>query len=105
MVDVLAGRAGPRGPWDVVLLDVDNGPGFLVHASNGSLYAVAGLESARAALAPGGVLVVWSSHASPALLRGLRRVARAGDEVAETVLPVTREERSFEYALYVLVRG
>ena len=105
VADVLSGLAGPAGPWDVVLLDVDNGPGFLVHLSNGRLYAVPGLRTARAALTPGGVLVVWSSHVSAPLLAALRRAALPGDDVVETVLPVTREGRSFEYALYSLVRG
>jgi spermidine synthase len=105
VADVLAGRAGPPGPWDVVLLDVDNGPGFLVHPSNSALYAVPGLATARAALAPGGVLVVWSSHVAPPLHEALREAARPGDEVDETVLPVVREGRSFDYAVYSLVRG
>jgi len=104
VADVLSGRVGPAGPWDVVLLDVDNGPEFLVHRSNGPLYAVAGLERARAALASGGVLVIWCSAVSRPLLRALHRVARTGDEVAETVLSVAREGRSFEYALYSLAR-
>ena len=58
VLDVLAGRAGPQGPWDVVLLDVDNGPDFLVHSSNAPLYAPPALAAARRALAPGGLLVV-----------------------------------------------
>ena len=42
--------------WDAILLDVDNGPGFLVRPENAGLYAVAGLRAAVAALRPGGVL-------------------------------------------------
>jgi spermidine synthase len=98
------GPAGPSGPWDVVVLDVDNGPGFLVHAHNADLYAVPGLAAARAALAPGGVLVVWSSHVAPELLAALGEVAGPSDDVAETVVPVEREGRAFDYAIYSLVR-
>ncbi len=105
VADVLAGRAGPSGPWDVVLLDVDNGPGFLVHAGNAGLYEAPALAAARAVLTPGGVLAVWSSHVAPALLEALRRVAAAGDAVAEQVLPVRREGRRLHYALYVLERA
>jgi spermidine synthase len=103
--DVLAGRVGPRGPWDVVLLDVDNGPVFLVHSSNAPLYAPPGLAEARSALAPGGLLVVWSSHVAPSLLAALREVAHGGDEVAEDVVEVQREGRALRYALYSLARG
>lgn len=103
--DVLAGTTPPIGPWDVVLLDVDNGPDFLVHASNASLYTPRGLAAARSSLRPGGLLVVWSSHLAPALLGALLEVADDDDEVTQDVLEVEREGRSFQYALYSLVRG
>lgn len=47
----------PHGPWDLVLLDVDNGPGFLLHEHNATLYAATGVHAAYRALAPGGRLV------------------------------------------------
>ena len=102
VLDVLEGAAGPRGPWDVVLLDVDNGPDFLVHASNAPLYEPRGLAAARAALRPAGLLVVWSSHVAPGLHAALREVAGDGDEVSEDVIEVEREGRTFRYALYSL---
>ena len=106
VADVLSGRAPrPGGRWDVVLLDVDNGPAFLVHPGNARLYSVPGLAAARAALRPGGVLAVWSSHLAPALLTALQEVAAAGDEVAEERLTVDREGRTLDYALYVLGRA
>ena len=104
VLDVLAGRCAPRGPWDVVLLDVDNGPDFLVHGSNAVLYEPQGLAAARSVLRPGGLVVVWSSHLAPALLGALLAVAGPGDEVTEEVVPVERGGRSFRYALYSLVR-
>jgi spermidine synthase len=103
VAEVLAGRGGPRGPWDLVILDVDNGPGFLVHAGNAALYEPDGLAQARSSLAPGGVLVVWSSHEAPTLLAALREVAGDADDVVETVVPVEREGRSFRYAIYSVV--
>lgn len=48
-------------PWHAILLDVDNGPAALTRASNADLYDTPGLAAAHAALAPGGVLVVWSA--------------------------------------------
>lgn len=50
-----------RGQCDAVLLDVDNGPGALVHAANDGLYSRRGLGLARSALRPGGYLAVWSA--------------------------------------------
>lgn len=49
------------GPWNAILLDVDNGPAALTRASNASLYDTQGLTTAYEALAPKGVLVVWSA--------------------------------------------
>jgi spermidine synthase len=105
VLEVLAGTAPPHGPWDAVLLDVDNGPDFLVHDSNASLYTASGLGAARSLLRPGGLLVVWSSHLAPTLLQTLAEVAGDGDEVTEDVVPVEREGRSFRYALYSLARA
>lgn len=105
VADVLAGATGPGGPWDLVLLDVDNGPGFLVHARNAGLYAPAGLAAARARLAPGGALLIWSSHRAPGLLADLGTVAGRGDVVTELPLRVVREGRSLDYALYSLARA
>ncbi len=105
VLDVLAGAGPAHGPWDAVLLDVDNGPDFLVHPSNAPLYTASGLAAARSVLRPGGLLVVWSSHLAPALLQALAEVAVDGDEVTEDVVRVEREGRSFRYALYSLALG
>ncbi len=58
-------RASP-GRYDIICLDVDNGPGWTVTEDNAALYSAAGLASCVEALAPGGVLAVWSAHRSPA---------------------------------------
>ncbi len=106
IADVLVGgAAAPVGPWDVVLLDVDNGPDFLVHAANAALYQPAGLACARAALAPGGLLAIWSSHLAPGLVAALDTVAQDGDVVQEQVRRVERGGRQLDYALYLLNRS
>jgi spermidine synthase len=53
-------RAQP-GEYDVVLLDVDNGPIALVDAGNARLYAAAGLRVLSRALRAGGRAVFWSA--------------------------------------------
>ena len=55
VADVAELLAGATGAWDVVALDTDNGPEWLVRAENARLYAPAGLRAVRAALRPGGV--------------------------------------------------
>lgn len=91
------------GKWDAILLDVDNGPGFLVRAENAELYARAGLGAAAAALAPGGILAIWSSHLAPELAEALRSLEVGS--VDEVVREIQREGRSFDYATYVLSRA
>ena len=58
--DVAQRIAEPPAPWHAILLDVDNGPDALAHDRNDGLYGGRGLARAFAALAPGGVLGVWS---------------------------------------------
>jgi spermidine synthase len=68
---VIAGS--PAGRYHAILLDVDNGPDELFER-NGALYRRAGLVAAHAALAPGGVLAVWSAFESQTFTRWLREV-------------------------------
>ncbi len=106
-LDLVAGDVAAAltpGRYDVVLLDVDNGPNFLVHASNAALYSTAGLATALAALRPGGVLAIWSAAPSPALLDRLAAVPGSVD-TEQLVLPVERDGRVFEYAIILTRRS
>jgi spermidine synthase len=64
--------ATSRGRYDVVCLDVDNGPDWTVTDDNAALYGREGLGLMVDALAPGGVLAVWSASSSPGYERLLR---------------------------------
>jgi spermidine synthase len=59
--------------FDAILLDVDNGPEAFTLASNRRLYGAAGLASIRRALAPGGVLAVWSASPDMGFVQHLSR--------------------------------
>lgn len=104
VADVLARR---HRLWHLILLDVDNGPGFLVHPGNAGLYTAAGVRAAYLALAPGGVLAIWSSHLAPELGALLREVSASegGGEVEEEVREIERDGRTLEYAIYLLTRA
>ncbi len=62
-----------RAKFDVVLLDVDNGPAAFSSAENSRLYSERGLAAARAALKPGGVLAIWSAQEDRKFEQRLRR--------------------------------
>lgn len=84
--------------YDLVLLDVDNGPGQLVHASNAALYDAPFLGLTRRILRPGGALAIWSSVEAPDLEASLARVF---DRVEPLTYAVDLQGRDETYWLYV----
>jgi spermidine synthase len=81
----LIGAAHSR--YDAILLDVDNGPEGLTVAANDALYSDAGLQAAREALRPGGVLAVWSQGPDRSFTQRLRQT---GFLVEEVTVPAGR---------------
>ncbi|MBW8727017.1 MAG: hypothetical protein JF625_17960 [Inquilinus limosus] len=95
--DVLA-VAAEGTAYDVILLDVDNGPQPLSAAGNAALYGADGLGILRRALAPDGILMVWSAFEDPDFLA---RTRSAG--FCPAWLPVFRPGRAEPFHLvYVL---
>ena len=93
VADVADHLAAHPATYDVVCLDVDNGPDWTVTTANAALYGEAGLDRCLNALRPGGILAVWSADAradvrgtaarpsrrrAGAHGRGVRRPRRAG---------------------------
>jgi spermidine synthase len=66
------------GPWDAILLDVDNGPEGLSQSENSGLYDETGIWRCRSGLRAGGRLVVWSAGDDPGYTK---RLAASGFEV------------------------
>ncbi len=62
-----------RGPWDAVMLDVDNGPVACCLDANRRLYDKAGLLQIQTALKVGGLLTVWSAQPDPRFVKLLRK--------------------------------
>ncbi len=59
--------------FDIMLLDIDNGPEAFTVAKNDRIYSNTGLTAINGALAAGGVLVVWSAFQSREFERRLER--------------------------------
>jgi spermidine synthase len=96
--DILMAIAEARSTYDLVLLDVDNGPGYLVHDDNVRVYEQDFLAQCRELLNPGGALVIWSAAAAPELLAAMRAVFGEAEEQRHEVLLQDRPEA---YHLYV----
>ena len=87
--------------WDAILLDVDNGPDFLLHEQNAGLYSRSGLRSAYERLTPSGLLAIWCQGPSPALLAALSEL---GPTPGQYRHPVRRGERAWSYVIYTVRR-
>lgn len=86
-----------RAAFDVIALDVDNGPVALAHPRNQRLYAPSGLRHCRAALRASGVLAVWSAGPSPAFEK---RLDQAGFRVDVRSVPARKGSRA-RHVLFV----
>ena len=90
------------GAFDLVALDTDNGPDWLVREANAGLYDEAGVMLARRALRPGGVAVFWSPERYDWFAARLSTVFAGVDEVAAHDHVGGRRH---EYTMYVGRRG
>ncbi|WP_328493999.1 spermidine synthase [Streptomyces sp. NBC_00414] len=87
-VDLVAHVNETSDTYDVLCLDIDNGPEWTVTEGNEGLYSPAGLAACARVLRPGGVLAVWSAKPSPDFARTLRN---AGFQRVRTEeIPVAR---------------
>ncbi len=84
--------------YDLVLLDVDNGPGFLVYDQNEAVYRPEFLAQTRECLNEGGLVVIWSSAESPMLQTELREVFGNADALP---FDVTLQGRADTYWIYL----
>ncbi len=75
-------KRAPASTYDVIVLDVDNGPSWPAHEQNGRLYSIETLGSWRNCLKSGGVLAVWSAQPEPAFLTRMRSVFGEAVELA-----------------------
>jgi len=98
VADVMRENAGA---FDLVALDTDNGPEWLVREANAGLYDEAGVALAHAALRPGGVAVFWSPERYEWFAAHLAGVFEQVDEVVAHDRVGGRRQ---EYTMYVASR-
>ncbi len=104
IADVLQAQAalpGLFGPWDAICLDVDNGPAFLIHAKNATVYEPETLASALDHLVPGGHLAIWSEGPSKELWYDLLQL---DGSATEQLVPLKRGNRELDYAIYLVTK-
>jgi spermidine synthase len=77
-VSIVIGDVAERTEtYDVICLDVDNGPDWTVTETNRGLYDAAGTAALISRLDHGGVLAVWSAHEVPSYEGILRQQFRS----------------------------
>jgi spermidine synthase len=90
-----------KAAWDIILLDVDNGPAGLTKRSNNRLYSDAGLKTAFKALTPGGVLAIWSAGDDPAFTRSL---TRCGFKAKAVSVRATSSGKGSRHTIWIAVK-
>ena len=102
MGDVAAMIAAAAGAWDAILLDVDNGPDGLTRDANNRLYSITGLAAARSALAPGGLLAVWSAAPDRVFAK---RFVEAGFKIEEIAVRARSNGKGGHHTIWIGARG
>ncbi len=100
--DIGARMASEKSGWDAILLDVDNGPEGLTRQANDGLYSMRGLANARAALRPGGALLVWSQGPDEMFTR---RFGKAGFAVEARTIRSGRNGKGARHTIWVGLKG
>ena len=95
-VDVFDAIRSARGTYDVIVLDVDNGPEPLAQAENHRLYSEKGTRTCWEALTPKGVLGVWSASPYDPYVA---RLAKAGF-TAEVILAPAHKGAGARHTLF-----
>lgn len=91
-------RTTPAATYDLVLLDVDNGPGYLVYDDNRDVYGLDFLAECARIVRPGGLVAIWSADRSTELLDVMRTTFT---DAPEQAIPVRLGNRDLSYHLYL----
>jgi len=95
-------RSASDSSYDVILLDIDNGPIAMVNKMNSHLYSNSGCKAIRSALASGGRAILWSAGPDPAFAN---RLQQAGLKVRAVPARTHESAKRAAYTLYVAERN
>ncbi|MGN6722377.1 MAG: spermidine synthase [Marmoricola sp.] len=96
--DVATVIGSSTAAFDLILLDVDNGPRYLVHDQNAALYREDFLHTSARALTAGGALCVWVANRADDLATAMEAVF---GNVEVLSYPVRLQGRNEHYLLYL----
>jgi spermidine synthase len=84
--------------FDVILNDVDNGPGGCALDRNERLYRPEGLAIIRRSLRPGGVLAVWCVEDDPRLVKSM---AKAGFKAHSETIFARKAPKGHRHTVFI----
>lgn len=93
-------KAGRRD-YDVIMLDVDNGPEGLTRKGNNWLYSIDGLTAAYTALRSNGILAVWSAGPERVFTERLRKL---GFQVKERRVRAHPSQKKAKHVIWLAQR-
>lgn len=91
-------RRSARTPYDVIILDIDNGTTAMVMTKNNELYSQRGMEAIALALKAGGRAAVWSACPDASIER---RLNKAGFTVQAVPAKLYPSAKRCTYMIYV----
>lgn len=87
-----------RAPYDVIILDIDNGTTAMVMTENNELYSQRGMNVIAQALKPGGRAAVWSACPDATIEK---RLKKAGFDVQPVPARLYATAKRSAYMIYV----
>ena len=96
--DIATTIKNKQSAWDVILLDVDNGPEGLTRKANDRLYSEAGLQDNFSALCPNGILGIWSSGNDEAFTR---RLKQSGFQVDIKTIRARKSKKGSKHTIWL----
>lgn len=89
-------KAAPES-YDILLLDVDNGPVAMVQSGNANLYSKSGVRTIKSVLKPGGHAIFWSAGPDE---KFAKRLEQAGLQVKAIPAKTHEGAKRAAYRLY-----